>query len=282
MARQNGRMPVSTPRTVVVAPHLDDAVYSASALLAPPGPADVVTVFTGAPIPAVRTSWDRACGFEDSDAAVRARRAEESAALEPLGVLVHHLGLLDAQYLQVDRGPTEERRLVQGVLDLVGEGAGVLETRMLLPLGCGVPYTPPAPPRPGTWYGDAARRLAGRPGRALFHRWRARDRARTVGAARTVNPDHLWVRDVLVGALSGRAGVKLGFYADYPYLLADDGTSRVPELAAAVGPLHRESLPVDREVKRRLMGCYASQVGADPEIVDPGTLPGAETLWLPR
>lgn len=82
---------------IVFAPHLDDAVWSASNLLGPG--VTVVTVCAGIPpqgTPA--TQFDTRAGFPTGDAAVRARRAEDEAAAAQLGYEPVHLDCLDAGY----------------------------------------------------------------------------------------------------------------------------------------------------------------------------------------
>jgi LmbE family N-acetylglucosaminyl deacetylase len=83
---------------LLVSPHLDDAVWSAYAVLAGDGPVDVVNVFAGVPPAGVDAWWDRRCGIADSPAHVRARIAEDEAALATLGRRAVNLPLLDGQY----------------------------------------------------------------------------------------------------------------------------------------------------------------------------------------
>ncbi|SAK56762.1 PIG-L deacetylase family protein [Caballeronia ptereochthonis] len=93
-------MPRFSRRTIVISPHLDDAVFSCGAMLAASPGAVVCTVFTGAPRAALVTDWDTQCGFANAHQAMRARRAEDVAALEILGARAAHLGFLDSQYAQ--------------------------------------------------------------------------------------------------------------------------------------------------------------------------------------
>lgn len=58
----------------------------------------VCTVFAGAPRPPVSTSWDRAAGFPDSDAALDARRREDDRALASLDARPIRLAFADSQY----------------------------------------------------------------------------------------------------------------------------------------------------------------------------------------
>jgi LmbE family N-acetylglucosaminyl deacetylase len=82
---------------LVLSPHLDDAVLSAS-LVVMDGSA-VVTVFAGFPPQSSPGAWDRTCGFPSSTAAVHTRRSEDDRALELLGSHGStHLDLADDQY----------------------------------------------------------------------------------------------------------------------------------------------------------------------------------------
>ena len=89
---------VSCP--VVVSPHLDDAVLSASVQLMRPG-ARLVTVCTGIPPDGTALGdWDRLTGAHDAAQRVRDRVAEDDAALVVLGVEhVVRLGFPDGQHL---------------------------------------------------------------------------------------------------------------------------------------------------------------------------------------
>jgi LmbE family N-acetylglucosaminyl deacetylase len=82
----------------VVSPHLDDAVFSCGMLLATHPGSVVCTVFAGEPPTRQVTSWDRACGFEDSHEAMLTRRREDQRALALCGARPVHLDFLDAQY----------------------------------------------------------------------------------------------------------------------------------------------------------------------------------------
>lgn len=73
-------------RTLVVAPHLDDATLSMGDHLAVARDCAVVTVFAAAPYAPVVTEYDQRCGFADSTHAVRDRRKENDAALAMLDV----------------------------------------------------------------------------------------------------------------------------------------------------------------------------------------------------
>lgn len=97
--------------TVVLSPHLDDAVWACFSLVGPG--ATVATVFAG--IPETGPGWwDAQCGITDSAAHVRDRRAEDARVLEGLGATPVHVPLLDGQYRE--RGPSAEE-----VIDALSE-----------------------------------------------------------------------------------------------------------------------------------------------------------------
>jgi len=100
---------------VILSPHFDDAVLSLGGLIAKaPDRAVVVTVFAGVPLAGVIGRWDRLSGFPTADAAARARRQENEAALALIGVPqngIRNLDYLDDQYRsQCTRGqaPTSD------------------------------------------------------------------------------------------------------------------------------------------------------------------------------
>ena len=84
--------------TLMLSPHLDDAVFSCWSTLTGPGEVTVVNVFTALPPAGVRASWDAITGFEDSRAGMRRRLAEDREALALAGRVPVNLGLVDRQY----------------------------------------------------------------------------------------------------------------------------------------------------------------------------------------
>jgi LmbE family N-acetylglucosaminyl deacetylase len=83
---------------LVISPHLDDAVFSCGAAIAAASDAIVCTVFAGIPHASIVTDWDTQCGFANAHQAMRARHAEDAAALDVLGARPLHLDFLDSQY----------------------------------------------------------------------------------------------------------------------------------------------------------------------------------------
>lgn len=84
--------------TVIISPHLDDAVLSLGSFMQTE-PCDVVTVFAGVPAQDVLSDYDRDRGWSSSSLAMHNRRAEDITALRLLDARrLAHLPLLDAQY----------------------------------------------------------------------------------------------------------------------------------------------------------------------------------------
>jgi LmbE family N-acetylglucosaminyl deacetylase len=83
--------------TVILSPHLDDAVLSCWHLLSGPDELRVVNVFSGVPSGAAGW-WDEVTGATDAGGRVRERRAEDRAALAIAGREATNLDLLDAQH----------------------------------------------------------------------------------------------------------------------------------------------------------------------------------------
>jgi LmbE family N-acetylglucosaminyl deacetylase len=94
----------SGARCVFLSPHLDDAVLSCGALmrsLAPRSEIHVVTVFTeitDGPHTRAARSFLRQCGHADATALFAARRDEDRAVLDGMGVTHEHLGVADALF----------------------------------------------------------------------------------------------------------------------------------------------------------------------------------------
>lgn len=90
---------MTAPSTVILSPHLDDAVLSCWHLLCGPGDVRVINVFAGSPPPGSGASWwDRVTGSTDSVARMAERRAEDLEALAVAGRSATDLEFLDEQY----------------------------------------------------------------------------------------------------------------------------------------------------------------------------------------
>jgi len=71
--------------TVVISPHLDDAVLSCFGTLESPGPpVVVVNLFCGVPPPGTLNLWDRVCGYTDSTEIAERRLHEDYAVVASL------------------------------------------------------------------------------------------------------------------------------------------------------------------------------------------------------
>jgi LmbE family N-acetylglucosaminyl deacetylase len=115
------------PSSVVLSPHLDDAVLSVWHVLDSPADVRVVTVFAGVPEPGFVTALDRARGGTESAQVVRRRRDDDRAALALAGRDPTHAAVLDADYrafripglrAAIERDPTQFVRLVAGEREL--------------------------------------------------------------------------------------------------------------------------------------------------------------------
>ncbi len=116
---------------VVVAPHLDDAVFSCGGLLGAHPGSIVVTVYTGLPeCPDTSTDWDRRCGFASAAEALERRQTEDHRALQLTASTGLCLDFIDAQYRQ--GAPESLPRLADSLLHVL---AGVSAGKVALPLG---------------------------------------------------------------------------------------------------------------------------------------------------
>lgn len=115
--------------TLVLSPHLDDAVLGLGQWLFTEPSVTVITVFAGIPADGTFTDYDRARGFKSSADAMCARRAEDADALDRLGCTPLWLDLLDRQY---DPGPQDVQRALRPFVGLPRE-------HTYAPLGVGHP-----------------------------------------------------------------------------------------------------------------------------------------------
>jgi len=85
--------------TVILSPHLDDAVLSCWHVLTERGEVEVITVFAGVPTELTAPAWwDQYTGAADSGERVRDRIQEDRRALALAGRTAVYLGFLDEQY----------------------------------------------------------------------------------------------------------------------------------------------------------------------------------------
>lgn len=99
--------------TVILSPHLDDAVLSCWHVLTQPGRVIVINVFAGVPAGlAAPAWWDAYTGATDSGERVRERIEEDRRALAVAGREPVNLGLLDEQYRHQAQQLEELTRLI--------------------------------------------------------------------------------------------------------------------------------------------------------------------------
>jgi len=237
---------------LLISPHMDDAWLSCTAILMRSTPIHVLTVFGGAPENAVKTEWDAACGFHDSDEANATRRAEERQAFHGT---VHRLELMDLvehQYLQGPRDPAD------------GERLGLLARDWLRSHPPGVVLAPVGAGGGASGVSSALRRARRRPNIAP-------------------HPDHVMVRNALARAVPPRS---LLLYEEFPYRRGGRGDREASRVAKLRGEfLARVDLQVDTRRKATAAAHYPSQLrglcGTGPQFSDPNALEPTERYWLP-
>jgi hypothetical protein len=216
-------------RVCVVSPHLDDAAFSLAEFLRAPGlpPRDVYTVFTAA-----RADSDsrhtQAMGFTDPLSEFEVRRAEDRAAMALLGVSYVH-------------GGVEVDRFTPGVAESIAKRVVATATQarvpnaeflVLLPAGAGASLS--APQR--LW-----RRILRKPFGCAPH------------------AEHEWIRDGLWPHLL-EMGVRVGLYAEVPYLWADSVDALFARVRRpSMPPLNVFRLRADPVWKLGIVRCYRSQ-----------------------
>lgn len=252
------RLPPTPARPVmVVSPHLDDAILSAWGLMARSPGALVLNVFCSAPEPVQRTVWDRTCGFDDSDHAVRSRLFEDRRALSGLPVEREQLGLIEGQYLLSDRPQADADALIARIAGWCDESGG--DALIALPAGAG-------------WTGHSL--------------WSRLSRTRWLLPAIPPHPDHIFVRDAVLDALPDLRDAEIWLYEELPYRWGARGDRAVSELARQRGlRAERRDLSVARGAKATAAGAYASQVPAlrgrrwQRLMNEPQGVPARERYW---
>lgn len=208
-------------KLLAVSPHLDDAAFSAGALLAglAAGGADVrvLTVFTGS-VPDPR-GFALACQTDKGIAPgvdyMALRRGEDETAMAALGVRFTHLGLPEAPHRGYSSAAALFGPVAAGDEDIPDAVLAVLQAELA---------------RPGT------------PGPALV-----------LGpAALGDHVDHRHVRDA-VAVLADRRGLPAVRWDDLPYAL------RLP--AGASAPFRRAAGAAELAAKLAACTAYASQLG---------------------
>jgi LmbE family N-acetylglucosaminyl deacetylase len=120
--------------TLVLSPHLDDAVLSCWSIVAGDAPREVVTAFTGVPAHRGRSRWDAIAGAPDAATLMRARVIEDREVLGSVGVRAHHLGMLEHPQRELRPEPSL-RRLHEAVRAAVPRAS-----RVLAPLALGTEH----------------------------------------------------------------------------------------------------------------------------------------------
>lgn len=213
---------------VLISPHLDDMVLSASGILLTTtgGPKEVVTLATEAGRN-WSADWGKTTGFSSGEEEYETRRREDIRAISLTGASYRHLGGV------ADDFPGCAHLLDHYIENAIREHPNVT---LLIPAGAGSDSTA----------GRARRllyRLAGRPPGVSSH------------------PDHRAVRNRMIELVRKHSVGRFGFVLDIPYMLSDS----IPRLQ---GYLERQAGCTLRHVKqhvdvdRKLEACdaYASQI----------------------
>jgi GlcNAc-PI de-N-acetylase len=242
---------------LLVSPHLDDAVFSCSAVVERSEAVDVLTVFAGSPEPPRQGWWDAETGFSSSAESMPARLREDEDAFAGTPHHRRYLSLLELQYAEGGRSDDEARTIADDV------GSWVSENRsgtVALPAGAGCRSHPLV---------RRLLRLLGRPCHPPRH------------------PDHLFVRDAVLPILQNEPEAKVLLYEELPYHLGGSA-DREAERVAASGAWHVEPmvLPIDRSAKAARIAAYTSQVlplsPLEGRLDDAASLPDEERYWLLR
>lgn len=103
--------------TLVISPHLDDAVLGCWSVIDHHQTVTILTVFAGIPKEG-SYQWDVLCGEPNSADMMRRRRIEDATVADQSGADFLHLDMLDHQYLNRDIGDIEVLRSSIEALDL--------------------------------------------------------------------------------------------------------------------------------------------------------------------
>ncbi|MDH3226982.1 MAG: PIG-L family deacetylase [Thermoleophilia bacterium] len=229
---------------LIVSPHLDDAVFSCSALLGRGEPAEVLVAFAGFPNPPHRGEADSKAGFLDSDEAMTVRHSESRNAFADSPHTLTSMGLLPGQYVNGDRSESDRRWIVRAILDWLRRSQG---GTIALPAGAGA--------RDQWW----RRGREGRPSQ---------------------DPDHLFARDAGLSALRGISDVRLWLYEEFPLMAggrADGAVKRLcTGLGLTAGPF---AFTINRRDKAFRAGVFRSRRAELGQDLTPATLPVTERYW---
>lgn len=302
-----------TPR-LLLSPHLDDAVFSASYILDLPF-AEVWTVFAGIPEDDVKTEWDERCGYTSGASLMRDRRQEDAAALRDC--TFRQLGLLERAYVSRGRRAEDMQVLARMIREWLAQhpdgilvipvGAGVRMKRSIIEvlqthIERYVPYAKPAggsseetsfnreepsslasvpkeqPPLP-----HRLLRHIKRGAQSALHRNYLRRRRSAQRKGMLANEDHLEVRDLAVGIVK-EMNCEVWAYEDMPYAWSYPGDFAARELAIT---LNRRASMVTHRPDRRLKFTRIQNYRTQLEVMDPmhrrlekmATIPYPERYW---
>jgi hypothetical protein len=237
-------MKLPTGPLLIVSPHLDDAVFSCSALLGRGEPAEVLVAFAGFPNPPHRGEADAQAGFLDSDEAMTVRHSESRNAFADTPHTITSMGLLPGQYLPGRRADSDRKWIGRAIFDWLRRSHG---GTVALPAGAGA-----------------------------REQWWRRGRADKL----TQDVDHLLTRDAGLAVLQGVAGVKVWLYEEFPLMAggrADGSVRRIcGSLGLTAGPF---AFTVNRRDKALRAGLFRSRRAELGLEVSPATLPVTERYW---
>ncbi len=241
-------------RVCVVSPHLDDAAFSLATFLQLQGLPErvVTTVFTQARLDS-DDRHSKAMGFANPVEEYEARRQEDRRAMAMMKVGSLHAGAF------VDRFTAEVAVSVTEQIKTHAEAAGLQpqQVLVLLPVGAG-----------------------GHVG--SFRRMWCRLRRRPAGCA--PHAEHEWVRDGLLAPLR-HAGMQLGYYAEVPYIWADEAQRLQGLVHKLTQHAHATfSFAVNADQKLAVIRAYHSQYAdefGDKEHFQRRTVVAPELLFLP-
>jgi LmbE family N-acetylglucosaminyl deacetylase len=240
----------------VLAPHLDDAVLSCGALITHAASRTAVTVTTffteGGPGPYTLSArrYLRQVGERNAEALYQQRRAEDRAALEPLGITWVHAGLTEALFR---RRPVSRSR------------SGL--ARVLPELAHAYPSF-----RAHVTSGQLAAADAGtlREARAVIQR------AAASGPQLVLAPLGVGghVDHVLVRTAAENSGIQVVYYSDFPYNQRDAARGAPAGLAETRWPVTEAKVELIRAYRSQLWSLFR---GADIPVAPEVFFVGGET-----
>lgn len=232
----------------IISPHLDDAAFSLTSFITRVDipELEVYSVFTESDKP--DSHWSNAMGFESPAEEFSVRRNEDIQAMNMLNVSFTHAGF-EAHSFNAQKAKTIAETILH---KKVAE-----QTLILLPLGAGGQIN------------------------FLTRLWR---RVFKIPTGCEVHQEHVMVRDLLAGLFSDKL-VTIGFYAEFPYLWANNKES-FPGFLKNIYQRNYECFPIPPDVERKfsIARCYKSQFEAEfgtKEYYQKRTINIPELVFLP-